>query len=428
MSDETAMAPPGPRGPENRPALIAWCIYDWANSAFPTVILTFVFAAYFTQAVAESAVAGTAMWGQAMAVSGLAIALFSPVLGAIADQGGRRKPSLAVCTALCVAAMASLWFVRPDPDDALLAVVLVIIGNVAFEFGIVFYNAMLPDLANPERLGRWSGWAWGLGYGGGLACLVIALVLFVRADPPPFGLDKTAAEHVRVVAPLVAIWFAVFAIPLFIATPDTPSRGLGLKAVGAGLRQLVRTLRDLRRHANTARYLAAHMIYTDGLNTLFAFGGIYAAGTFGMDITEVMMFGIALNVTAGLGAFAFGWIDDWIGPKRTISIALLMLALTGTALLVVESKAVFWALGLALGAFFGPAQAGSRSLMARLAPPDMRTEMFGLYSLSGKATAFVGPALLAWVATVTDSQRLGMATVVVFLVAGLALLLTVREP
>jgi UMF1 family MFS transporter len=170
------------------------------------------------------------------------------------------------------------------------------------------------------------------------------------------------------------------------------------------------------------------MIYTDGLNTLFAFGGIYAAGTFGMDITEVMLFGIALNVTAGLGAFAFGWVDDLIGPKRTIAVALVMLALTGAALLSVESKSAFWALGLVLGAFFGPAQAGSRSFMARLAPPDMRTEMFGLYSLSGKATAFAGPALLAWVAIATDSQRLGMATIIIFLVGGLALLLTVREP
>jgi UMF1 family MFS transporter len=324
--------------------------------------------------------------------------------------------------------MALLWFVRPQPADAMLAVALVAIGNVAFEFGIVFYNAMLPELARPERLGRWSGWAWGLGYGGGLSCLVIALVAFVQADPPPFGLDKSSAEHVRAVAPLVAAWFAVFAIPLFVLTPDTPSRGLGLAAVGAGLRQLARTVRELRRHANAARYLAAHMIYTDGLNTLFAFGGIYAAGTFGMDITEVMMFGIALNVTAGLGAFAFGWVDDWIGPKRTICIALVMLSLTGAALLVVESKTVFWILGLVLGAFFGPAQAGSRSFMARLAPPDIRTEMFGLYSLSGKATAFAGPAILALVATATDSQRMGMATVVVFLVAGLLLLLTVREP
>jgi len=412
---------------EDRRALIAWCFYDWANSAFPTVILTFVFAAYFTQAVAASPVAGTAMWGNAIALSGLAIAILSPVLGAIADQGGRRKPALFLCTAACVAAMAALWFVRPDPGDALIAIALVAIGNIAFEFAIVFYNAMLPELAAPERIGRWSGWAWGLGYGGGLACLVIALLFFVRAEPPPFGLDKAEAEHVRIVAPLVAAWFALFALPLFLFTPDKPSRGLGLKALEEGLRQIARTIRDLRRNANVARYLAAHMIYTDGLNTLFAFGGIYAAGTFGMDLTEVMMFGIALNVTAGLGAFLFGWVDDWIGPKRTISIALAMLAITGAALLVVESKSAFWVLGLALGTFFGPVQAGSRSFMARLAPPALRAEMFGLYALSGKATAFVGPALLAWITAATGSQRLGMATIILFLAGGLALLLTVRE-
>nr|MBC8159100.1 MFS transporter [Alphaproteobacteria bacterium] len=163
------------------------------------------------------------------------------------------------------------------------------------------------------------------------------------------------------------------------------------------------------------------------LNTLFAFGGIYAAGTFGMSFSEIMIFGIGINVTAGLGATAFGWVDDKIGSKTTILISLAALSVFATATLVIEAKSLFWFFGLGLGVFVGPAQAASRTLMARLAPSHLRTEMFGLFALSGKATAFIGPALLGWVTVAMDSQRWGMATIVVFFVVGGLLLLPVRE-
>jgi UMF1 family MFS transporter len=170
------------------------------------------------------------------------------------------------------------------------------------------------------------------------------------------------------------------------------------------------------------------MLYTDGLNTLFVFGGIYAAGSFGMDTEEILIFAILLNVTAGLGATAFGWIDDWIGAKRTILIAVAALTLFGGLILLVESKTWFYVLGAAIGVFAGPAQSASRSLMARLAPAGLRTEMFGLYALSGKATAFVGPALVGWLTVWAGSQRIGMATILAFFVVGWLLLLPLREP
>lgn len=413
----------------SRRALIAWCLYDWANSAFPAVILTFVFAAYFAQGVAENPVVATGQWGLAITVSGLAIAILSPVFGAIADQNGRRKPWIAVFSLICIAVTAVLWFVKPDPSDALFALVCIALGNVAFEFGVVFYNAMLNDLVPPGRLGRLSGWGWGAGYAGGLVCLLIVLVGFVGADPPWFGIGKEQAAHVRVAGPIAALWFAAFAWPLFVFTPDQPSRGVpAMTAIRNGLGTIAATLRNLRDYRNVARYLLAHMIYTDGLNTLFAFGGIYAAGEFGMTVEEVIWFGIALNLTAGLGAFGFAWVDDWIGAKRTIAIALVGLIATGIAILLTHDKAVFWALGMALGIFFGPAQAASRSLMARLAPPGMQAEMFGLHALSGKATAFIGPALFGWATVSFGTQRAGMASVLLFLALGAVLLWTVREP
>lgn len=423
MTDGTDAAPPGRR------ALLCWSLFDWGNSAFPTVIVTFVFSTYFTRSVAESTTLGTTQWGYALALSGVAVAVLSPVLGAIADQHGRRKPWLATFTGLCAVATAALWLVQPDARFVLLALVLFALANAAFEIASVFYNAMLPGIVSPARLGRASGWAWGLGYLGGLACLTLVLLVLIQTDHPPFGLDKGNAEHIRATALVVAVWFVVFSLPLFLGTPDTePNRISPRVAVRSGLARIVQTLRDIRGHANIARFLFARMIYIDGLNTLFAFGGIYAAGSFGMDIAEVIRFGIALNVTAGLGAVGFAWVDDWIGAKRTILIALAGLIALGIPLLLVESKTLFWLLGVPLGLFMGPVQAASRSFMARLAPPGQVAEMFGLFALSGRVTAFLGPALLAWLTGMFDSQRAGMATVIVFLGVGALLLVGVREP
>ncbi len=411
-----------------RRALVAWCLYDWANSAYPTVVVTFIFAAYYTTTLAESPEAGTGQWGTTIALSGLGVALLAPILGAVADQGGRRKPWIGVFTALAVLSAAGLWWVEPDPAFALLALVLVGLGNAAFEFGQVFYNAMLPEVTDEARLGRVSGWAWGLGYAGGLVCLALCLVLFVRAEAPIFDLDREAAEQVRVIGPFVALWFALFALPLFLFTPDGATRGVPAgRAIRHGLRTLLATLRALPRHGQIGRFLLARMIYTDGLNTLFAFGGIYAAGTFQMSFEEILIFGILLNVTAGLGAAGFAWVDDIFGAKPTIMVALLGLTLFGGLILLVTSKTWFIALGCAIGVFMGPAQAASRSLMARLAPAEVRTEMFGLYALAGKATAFMGPALVGWVTLWAHSQRVGMATILLFFVAGLILLIPVRE-
>lgn len=412
-----------------RRGIVAWCLYDWANSSFPTVIITFVFAAYFTSQVAESDAVGTALWGNAMSLSALFVALTAPLFGAIADNGGRRKPWIAFFSVLCVLIGAGLWSIAPEQSHIWRALILAGLANAAFELGQVFYNAMLPEIAPPRLLGRVSGWAWAAGYAGGLVCLAICLFVFALPDQPPFGLDKESFEHVRATGPFVALWFAVFCLPMFLMTPDRAAAGLPMgQALRSGLGQLLRTFAEVRRYGNIARFLIARMLYIDGLNTLFAFGGIYAAGTFGMGFQEILVFGILLNVTSGLGAAAFAWVDDWLGSKPTIIIAVAALTVLGGAILLVETKTWFMILGAALGIFIGPAQAASRTLMARLAPSDMRTEMFGLYAFSGKATAFLGPALVGWVTLWADSQRAGMATILLFFVAGLVLLLPVKEP
>ena len=434
--DGTDADPALPRRPGEAPAarpatrteVFTWCAFDWANSAFPTVIMTFVFSAYFTQAVAASPTAGTTQWGFALSLSGIVIALISPVFGAIADNTGRRKPWTAVFGLVCVVATALLWFTLPDPSYVVWGLVAVSVANLGFEVATVFYNAMLPDLVPEERLGRISGWGWALGYAGGLVCLVLCLVLFVLPEQPLFGLDKQAAADIRIVGPFVALWFAVFSLPFFLHTPDRPPTGLSaLQAIRKGLQQLRHTVANVRAHRNIGRFLVARLFYTDGLNTLFAFGGIYAAGTFAMTQSDIIAFGIALNVTAGLGAFAFGWVDDRIGSKATVLLSLVAMILISVPLLLVEGAVWFWVLALALGVFMGPVQSASRTLMARLAPPALQTEMFGLFALSGKITAFIGPSLVAWAVYVSDSQRIGMSMVLILLVGGLVVMLGVRE-
>lgn len=406
-----------------RLGLAAWALYDLANSAFPTVIVTFVFAAYFAKAVAPNETEGTSLWGAAMAVSGVAVALLAPIFGAVADRGGPRKPWILVFTLLCLASGAGLWFVAPEARFTALALILAGVANAAFEFGQVFYNSMLPDLATPQRIGRISGWAWGLGYVGGLICLAITLVVFVQPDVPPFGLDKASAEQIRIVGPFVAFWYLLFAWPLFLFTPDRPRRA---KAPGSaareGLRELGHTLKDLRRRPWIIRFLVARLLYIDGLATLFAFGGLYAAGSFGMSVEEILAFGVLLNVTAGAGAFAFGWIDDRFGAKPTIEVSLVCLTVLGGIILLVEGALWFWIVGALIGIFVGPVQSSSRSLMARLAPPGQATQMFGLFALSGKVTAFIGPAFVSGLTAISGSQRVGMSIILVLFLVGLLIL------
>jgi UMF1 family MFS transporter len=408
-------------------ALVAWALYDWASTPFATLIVTFVFPAYFARAVVGDEVRGQALWGYVIAIAGLAIAVLSPVLGAIADAGGRRKPWQLAFSALCIVACALLWFVQPDRAFVGLAIFLVVVANISYVSATVFNNAILPDLVPEERVGRLSGWAWGLGYTGGLAALLLVLFVFMQHE---FSwLDRTRLEQVRIAGPLVAVWFVLFMWPLFVWTPDRESSGLDIvAAIRGGLATLKVSLGRLAAQKNILRFLIAQMLYADALVAIFAIGGIYAAGAFGMTIAEVTGFAILLNVTAGLGAFAFAWVDDWIGSRRTILIALAGLIVTSSMAVLVHDRMWFWIVGAALGLFVGPAQAAGRSLMARLAPKGQETEFFGLFALSSRATAFLGPALVGMLTSVSGSQRVGLASLLILFVAGAALLLRVSEP
>jgi UMF1 family MFS transporter len=411
-----------------RRAVASWALYDFANSAFNTLVVTFVYSTYFTQQIAANETAGTALWGQALTVSAILIALLSPFLGTLADRSGRRKTFLFVATAVTVTGTAALFL--PQAGDVFFALTVFVVANTAFELAFVFYNAFLPDLASQERMGRISGFGWALGYAGGLGALAVGYVLLIAPEDPLF-FSTAGGANVRATCLLVAGWFALFSVPLFLFVPDAGRARAAETRFGVVFRnsfgELANTFREVRRYRQVVRLLAARLFYNDGLLTIFSFGAIYASGTFGFSFDEIFLFGIALNVSAGLGAFAFGFVDDALGGKRTLLISVAGLTVATLLALFAPSKAWLWAAGVLLGLFVGPNQSGSRSLLGRFTPPEKKGEFFGFFAFSGKATAFIGPVVFGWMTTLFETQRAGVASVLVFFAVGAVMLLWVDE-
>jgi MFS transporter, UMF1 family len=442
-----------------RAAVVGWILFDWAAQPYFTLITTFVFAPYFATHVASDPASGQSLWGFATAAAGLLIALLSPVLGAIADASGRRKPWIAAFGALLVIGSCLMWFGKPG-DSSVIPLLLLAYGiaTIGVEFATVFNNAMMPSLVPPDKIGRLSGTGWATGYVGGLLSLILVLgFLAANAETgrtlfgftPLFGLDPVSHQGDRITGPLTGIWFIIFVLPMFLLTPDYPAKRPVRAALREGLIELRQTLRELPQRKSMAAFLLANMIYTDGLVSLFAFGGIYAAGTFGWDTIRIGTFGIILAVAGTFGAWLGGRLDDSLGPKRVISGSMLILLLAIVAILLVDKDSILFIkvappvpggalfasaaerayliLGCLIGAAGGPLQAASRTLLIRMAPKDRIAQYFGLFALTGKVTSFIGPLLIGTVTAVTESQKAGMAVLVLFFVAGLALLARVKE-
>lgn len=412
---------------KNMKQIIAWALYDFASSSYFVVIFTFVFATYFTTEIASNEVDGTALWGYTISASALLIALVSPFVGAIADFGGHHKSWLFFFTYLGAVSIACLWFAYPNSQSIPLALTCVLISNFALEVGGVFYNSFLPRLAPIDYLGRISGWAWGCGYVGGLLCLIISLFVFVNHD---FGwwLGTKEDANIRAITLFVALWIIVFSLPLFLLVKQKKEMNFTIgTAIKTGLRELWITIKSLPEQRDLLLFLIARILYIDGLNSILALGGIYAAGTFKLNVSEIMMFGIILNITAGLGAALFAWLDDWFGSRKTILIALTCLTLTFCLLLTITSTLLFWIFAPVIGIFVGPVQAASRTFLARLAKPEEITRMYGFYLFSGKATSFLGPFLVGTFTLWAGSQRLGMLALLPLFIIGGSLLFLVKE-
>ena len=411
----------------NPKAIFSWCLYDFANSPFTTLIVTFIYSTYFTKAIAENEIIGTALWSKGVTISAILVAILSPIMGAMADRGGYRKSFLLVMTAIAILGSAFLY--KFLPGQVMQVLFWFIIANFAFEMGMVFYNAFLPDIAPPNKIGRISGYGWSLGYVGGLIAMFIALIGFIYPKVPWFGFSTENGENIRATNLLVSVWFLIFGLPIFIWVKEDKSQVSKSEKniIASSLRQLVNTFHEIKRFRQIVRLLLARLFYNDGLITIFVFGGIYAAGTFHFSFTEIMIFGIVLNIAAGAGAFTLGFLDDRIGGKKTIQISLYGLIIAAIIAVFSPNKIFFWIAGIIVGIFSGPNQAASRSLMGRFIPPDKENEFFGFFAFSGKATAFMGPFLLGTLTQFFNSQRVGVSAVLLFFIVGALFLVIVDE-
>ena len=427
-----------------RKQVISWALWDWATQPFNSVILTFVFTALYltTDTFIDPAIAAlgedneryqlaisdlSGQYGFALFIAGALIALVAPVMGQRSDSNGRRKLWLAINTAVVVACMALMFFVQAAPSFFVLGVALVAIGSVFAEIANVSYNAMLVQVSTPSTIGKVSGLGWGLGYIGGILALVIVVVC---TQFEWFGMSTDNGLAFRVIALGCAVWTVVFSLPILLNVPEAKPNGTRAKvnifySYVVLVKDIARLFRESRQ---TFWFLVASAVYRDGLAGVFAFGAIIAAVTFRFSSDEVLIFGIAANLVAGVSTIISGRFDDRFGARAVILTSLIGLVVAGTVTFFLHDagKAAFWVFGLLLVVFVGPAQAASRSLLARVTPAGREGEIFGLYATTGRAASFLSPGLWALLISIFGFQYWGILGIVLVLAVGLVLMLFVK--
>ncbi|MFC9790229.1 MFS transporter [Rhodococcus sp. NPDC127528] len=429
-----------------RRQVFAWGLWDWGSAAFNAVIVTFVFSVYLTDGVGADlpgSVSASSWLGWSLGAAGLCIALLAPVTGQRSDATGHRRRSLALLTAAVVTCMLLMFLVQDRYQYLWLGLVLLGVGSVIFELAQVPYSAMLRQVSTPQNIGRVSGFGWAMGYFGGIVLLLVCYLGFIAGDGDTRGLLSLSTDgglNIRLVAVLAAVWFALFAIPVLFAVPELPRAtaapglpGTVTAAADAGFLGSYRVLwSDLRElwHADrhTLYFLGASALFRDGLAGVFTFGAVLAVNVYGIASSDVLLFGVAANVVAAVGALAAGRLDDRLGPKTVIVGSLGSMLAVGAMLLVVPGPVGFWILGLLLCLFVGPAQSAARTFLTRITVTGREGQMFGLYATTGRAVSFLAPTLFGLFAWMFASDRAGILGLLVVLAAGLAALLPVRAP
>ncbi|MCB1410073.1 MAG: MFS transporter, partial [Rhodobacteraceae bacterium] len=407
-----------------------WWWFDWASQPYNTLLITFIFGPYVVSQVGDGTRA-QAIWGYGIGFAGVALAVLAPLLGAVADKSGRRMGFVWFFSVLYVVGAWAIWWSAPDNFNVWFVMLMFCIGMIGMEFATIFTNAMLPDLAPREELGRISGSGWAWGYVGGMVSLIIMLTLLAEGPTgktligldPILGLDAASHEGTRAVGPLTAIWYAVFMIPFFLWVRDPKKPGaisIGAAIAGAWP-ELKSTLASLPRNRSLFAFLGSSMFYRDALNGVYSFGGIYAAGVLGWSVTNVGIFGILATITGATFAWLGGKADSRLGPKPVIVFNVIVLAATSLAIIFVSRDSVFgmpvaegsslpdiafYVLGALIGAAGGAMQSASRTMMVRQGDEDKMTEGLGLYAMSGKATAYLAPLSIGIVTSLSDSQQL----------------------
>lgn len=404
--------------------ILNFALYDFANSAFTTIVITFIFSTYFAKQIAPNPILGQSYWGWAIGTTGILVAIFGPILGSIADKKNCTEFFIKLFTIMCISLTALLWFAKPSEKYLLFTLIIVASANFFYELSLIFYNSILKRISKPSDLGKSSGFSFALGYIGGILILIVCIKIFIDNDVLPFGLSKENSENIRATSVVVAIWYLVFSIPFIFSLKKKNNNKIEVSSNN------IKKIKDLIWNNglnNLGKFLIARMLYADGLNAIIIMGGIFAVGVFKLEIKDLLVLSILMNITAFLGAIIGGYANDKFTSKSVIIVSLLGLIFSSTIILFIKTQLLFLVFAAINGFFIGPIQSASRVFITKSIDENNQASGFGLFALSGKLTSFIGPLLVSTITYISNSQRIGFSSAIVLLLIGLLILLKVKK-
>ena len=401
-----------------------FALYDFANSAFTTIIITFIFSTYFAKQIAPNPVLGQSYWGWTIGITGVVVALIGPLLGTIADKKNYTEFFIKIFTIICISLTCLLWFSKPSEKYLIYTLFIVGLANIFYELSLIFYNSTLKKISESNNLGKSSGFSFALGYIGGIIVLIICITIFIDNDSLPFGLSKENSENVRATSILVAFWYLIFSMPFLFNLKKTNKNEIEEKINNTkNFKELIWN-KGLN---NIGKFLLARMLYADGLNAIIIMGGIFAVGVFSLEIKDLLVLSVLMNITAFIGAIVGGYANDRFSSKSVIIFSLIGLILSSSIILFLKSKIIFLFFASINGFFIGPVQSASRVFMTKSIDENNQASGFGLFALSGKLTSFIGPLLVSTITYISNSQKIGFSSAIALLLIGLLVLLKVKK-
>ncbi len=404
--------------------LFNFALYDFANSAFTTIIITFIFSTYFAKQIAPNPVLGQSYWGWTIGITGLLVALIGPLIGSFADKKNCTEFFIKLFTIICIILTSFLWFSKPSEKYLLYTLIIVALANFFYELSLIFYNSILIRISNYNNLGKSSGFSFALGYIGGILILIICIKIFIDNDVLPFGLSKENSENIRATSIVVALWYLFFSIPFLFSLKKKIKNKI--EKSSNNIKKIKNLFWDKGLN-NLGKFLLARMLYADGLNAIIIMGGIFAVGVFNLEIKDLLVLSVLMNITAFIGAIIGGYANDKFSSKSVIIFSLLGLIFSSAIILFIKTKIFFLIFASINGFFIGPIQSASRVFITKSIDKNNQASGFGLFALSGKLTSFIGPLLVSTLTYISNSQRIGFSAAIILLVIGLLVLLKVKK-
>ena len=401
-----------------------FALYDFANSAFTTIIITFIFSTYFAKQIAPNPVLGQSYWGWTIGITGILVALTGPLIGSFADKKNCTEFFIKLFTIICVILTSLLWFSKPSEKYLLYTLIIVALANFFYELSLIFYNSILKRISNSNNLGKSSGFSFALGYVGGILILIVCIKIFIDNDVLPFGLSKENSENIRATSIVVALWYLLFSIPFLFSLKKKIKNKI--KKSSNNIKKIKNLFWDKGLN-NLGKFLIARMLYADGLNAIIIMGGIFAVGVFNLEIKDLLVLSVLMNITAFIGAIIGGYANDKFSSKSVIIFSLLGLIFSSAIILFIKTKIFFLIFASINGFFIGPIQSASRVFITKSIDKNNQASGFGLFALSGKLTSFIGPLLVSTLTYISNSQRIGFSAAIILLLIGLLILLKVKK-